>query len=148
MNEIWKDCVENNRFEVSNFGNVRNKKTKNFIKLFDNGRGYLTVGLWSDNNIIKKKFYVHRLVARAFIENPENKLEINHIDGNKYNNNVDNLEWSTRSENLKHKYRVLGYKHSEKQIKILSECKKKWHKDNPEKSIEICIKARNSRFKK
>src|SRR5699024_4677012 len=110
MNEIWKDCVENNRFEVSNFGNVRNKKTKNFIKLFDNGRGYLTVGLWSDNNIIKKNFYVHRLVARAFIENPENKLEINHIDGNKYNNNVDNLEWSTRSENLKHKYRVLGYK--------------------------------------
>lgn len=145
--EIWKVCNENNKYEVSNFGNVRNIKTQNIIKQFDNGHGYLTVGLWSIDNIFKKRFYVHRLVASAFIRNLENKLEVNHKDGNKYNNNAYNLEWVTRSENLKHKFRVLGYKHSETQLKILSKSKKQWHKDNPEKSIEICNKARKCRFK-
>lgn len=71
------------------------------IKCSNEGVGYLRVGLY-DKNHKRKKHYVHRLVAEAFIPNPENKPEVNHIDGNKHNNSVDNLEWCTSSENQKH----------------------------------------------
>lgn len=56
--------------------------------------------------IDRKDVYIHRLVALAFLENPQNKSEVNHKDGNKENNNVDNLEWVTSSENKKHAYRT------------------------------------------
>lgn len=71
--------------------------------------GYLRVCLY-DKNRKKHMRLVHRLVACAFIPNPENKCEINHIDGNKQNNNVFNLEWATRSENILHAYKELGKK--------------------------------------
>lgn len=67
-----------------------------------NGDGYLTVCLIKENR--KSTFRVNRLVALAFIPNPEYKLEVNHIDGNKENNCVDNLEWCDRSENERHAY--------------------------------------------
>lgn len=60
--------------------------------------GYLTVG------INGKQYRVHRLIAQTFIPNPENKPSVNHIDGVKSNNRVDNLEWATNSENMKHAY--------------------------------------------
>jgi len=63
-------------------------------------KGYLKIGLNVD--LKRKCFFVHRLVAEAFIPNPDNKPEINHKDGNKKNNNVSNLEWVTHSENLQH----------------------------------------------
>lgn len=67
-----------------------------------NEKGYLSVEFIKDGK--RKRFKVHRLVAMEFIPNPLNRTEINHIDGNKSNNSVENLEWSTRSDNLKHAY--------------------------------------------
>ena len=62
--------------------------------------GYLIVDLYKENKATK--CYVHRLLAEHFIPNPENKKQVNHIDGNKLNNSLDNLEWVTHQENLKH----------------------------------------------
>lgn len=117
MNEIWKSLcglVENgDYYEVSCLGNIRsidrvdnrNHKVKGrLLSKTKDKDGYLQVGLSLNGKMVKRK--VHRLVALAFISNVENKLEVNHIDGNKENNNVDNLEWSTSSENKKHAYDI------------------------------------------
>lgn len=78
------------------------------IKVMKNKWGYMQVGLRRDNRYYSKT--VHRLVAQAFILNPENKAQVNHIDGDKTNNCVGNLEWVTASENTQHKFKVLKYK--------------------------------------
>ena len=70
--------------------------------------GYFIVGLYKNKKAYWKT--VHRLVADAFIPNPENKPQVNHLDGNKKNNKVDNLEWVSASENTKHAFAVLGKK--------------------------------------
>lgn len=69
------------------------------------GKGYLYIDLWKSGEKYRK--YIHRLVAEAFIPNPENKPYINHIDGNPRNNNVNNLEWCTPLENVEHASKVL-----------------------------------------
>ncbi len=97
--EVWKEIANYDKYEVSSFGNVRNKKTGRILKPANKG-GYLCVGL---SNIKTKTFPVHRLVALAFIENPENKLHVNHKDKNSLNNKLSNLEWNTAKENNKHK---------------------------------------------
>jgi hypothetical protein len=79
-------------------GKVFSLKTMSFLKLSNRGDGYHTVHL-------DKKFYrVHRIVAETYIPNPENKPEVNHMDGNKQNNMLCNLEWMTRSENIQHSF--------------------------------------------
>lgn len=106
MIEIWKDIVEfDGKYQISNFGNVRNIKNINYnLKLEVSNCGYLRI------NIQRKHYSIHRLVAEAFIPNPNNLPQVNHIDGNKQNNHVDNLEWCTNSENQIHNYKVLNYK--------------------------------------
>ncbi len=107
MQEIWKDvCGYEGHYQVSNLGNVRSlryndspRKNAKIIKPFDNG-GYKRVTFRT--NYAGKNFLVHRLVAAAFVPNPENKQDVNHIDGNKFNNRADNLEWVTKSENVLH----------------------------------------------
>jgi hypothetical protein len=96
--EVWKDIEGYKIYEVSSFGNVRNKNTGRILKAC-NKSGYFSVGL---SNIKTKSFEVHRLVAKAFIPNLENKPEVNHKDGDKLNNNYWNLEWATHSENMTH----------------------------------------------
>ena len=120
MIEIWHPCAGyETHYEVSNLGNVRSiermvRHAKGGVKLspsklLKQGRsknGYLTVSFSVDS--IKSNQSVHRLVARAFIPNESNKPQVNHKDGNKHNNHVENLEWMTCSENGLHAYRVLG----------------------------------------
>lgn len=98
--EDWKTIAEFPNYDVSSLGNIRNNKTGKPLKICVKA-GYYHVGLVNDKN--KKTPKVHRLVALAFIENPENKLEVNHKDKNKLNNSLSNLEWMTRRENNIHR---------------------------------------------
>ena len=94
---MWKDIKGFDNYEVSTEGQVRNITTGHILKPRDNGRGYLEVGLHTNKKRTHK--YIHRLVAEAFIPNPNNKPEVNHIDEDKTNNSVNNLEWLTHKEN-------------------------------------------------
>lgn len=102
-NEIWKDVVGYEKlYQVSNLGRVKNANDKILKGGYLNKR-YLAVGL--TKNGLLKTMTIHRLVAIAFIPNPENKLQVNHKDGVKKNNNANNLEWNTHSENTFHAYK-------------------------------------------
>ena len=106
MNEEWRDIKGyEGLYQVSNLGRVKSLKNNIILKAESdrNGKGYLCVNLGRNNH---KK--IHRLVAEAFIENPLNKKEVNHIDGNTKNNAVTNLEWLTHQENCLHYTYQLG----------------------------------------
>lgn len=103
--EIWKGMIYQGqdyswRFEVSNTGKIRNKSNKHEYLLHKGGIGYLQICTSIDG--VRKNIKAHKAVAETFIENPFNKPFVNHIDGNKLNNNVSNLEWVTRQENTIH----------------------------------------------
>ena len=101
--EIWKEISGyNGKYQVSSWGRVRNAETGNILKPYKNGKGYLKVGLMVKGKKNPEKHRVNRLVAKAFIENPNNLPQVNHKDGNKENNSVTNLEWITNSDNMKH----------------------------------------------
>jgi hypothetical protein len=118
MKEIWKDIKGyEGLYQVSNLGRVKSL-ARRVNSMSDKGRfvrerilkqvvteaGYARVCLCKEN--IEKTVSVHRLVAIMFLKNPENKPEVNHKDGVKLNNYIDNLEWCTNSENGKHAYRI------------------------------------------
>lgn len=114
--ETWK--LVNEKYEVSTVGNVRRIGKDENINLCANNAGYFTV-------YIGKHVLVHRLVAMTFIPNPEGKKEVNHKNGIKTDNRVENLEWVTRSENLAHRYNVLGIRGVNYGRKLSDEWKKK-----------------------
>lgn len=101
-----KQLVDFPNYYITTEGIVINKKN-HIIKPFINNKGYVLVRLWNNNKAVSK--LVHRLVAETFIPKIEGKCEVNHIDGDKTNNNVDNLEWCTRQENNIHA-KLLGAK--------------------------------------
>ena len=105
--EQWQVITEFPNYSISNLGNVINTLTNKMMKL-NIKSGYYHIGL--TNNNIRKTIKVHRLVAIAFIPNPENKPEVNHKDKNKLNNSILNLEWMTHKENMQHKSIGLIYK--------------------------------------
>lgn len=156
--EIWKKIDEFENYEVSNLGRVRRieccitysnevvaRYKEKYLK-FDYTTLYKRVTLSYKNKT--KRFVVHRLVALAFIPNPKNKSCVNHIDGDKINNKVENLEWCTYSENERHSYNVLGKinsrrKLNEDQVKdILNNCIKGLNKTN-KGNVEYFMKKYN-----
>ena len=108
MKEIWKDIEGyEGLYQVSNFGMVKSleridsigrKKSSRILKLHYNSQRYLNITLFNSEG--RKYFLVHRLVAQAFIPNPGNLPQINHIDEDRVNNRVDNLEWCSSKYNL------------------------------------------------
>ena len=112
--EVWKKIDQNmypkgkfgQTYSVSNYGRVRNDKTGRILKPRKGRKGYLRV------NLVGKDFMIHRLVALTFIKNKNKNFDqVNHIDGNKENNHVSNLEWCDNSINQKHAYK-LGFRNS------------------------------------
>lgn len=103
MTEIWKSLdgivEKGTNYEVSNLGRVRHSRKGNMLSITKSQR-YAQVGLCEGGKL--KKYLVHRLVALAFLPNPDNKPQVNHLDGNKLNNELSNLEWTTVSENIIH----------------------------------------------
>jgi hypothetical protein len=135
VNEVWKDIEDYPNYQISNFGRVKSKeritnvgiknvkeikREERILKLFHNKKGYAQTILYRDKKPHPVK--IHRLVANAFIPNPENKPQVNHIDGDKNNNRIDNLEWCTQTENIQHSYKV-GLRNIE-QIRELGKTKK------------------------
>lgn len=122
-NEVWKDVLEYEGFyQVSNYGNVRSvervirhnskdgkhalrKLRSKLIRKELNCNGYYIVGLHKNGTHVKRT--IHRLVAIAFIPNPDGKETVNHKDGDRANNNMENLEWCSQSENIIHASRIL-----------------------------------------
>lgn len=115
MIEIWKDIAGYEAYQISSFGrlrrNSRQVRTKfsktgfrtlsaKPVKICDNGKGYKILCSFIDKK--KKNLYIHRLVASHFIPNPHNYQEVNHIDADKSNNHVNNLEWASVVMNRKH----------------------------------------------
>lgn len=155
--EIWKDIKNyEGLYQISNFGNIKSleRKIKNkngyrVIKekilkplLYKNGYLYIYLGG-------KNRYRIHRLVAQAFISNPNNLPQVNHINGIKNDNKVENLEWVTASENTKHAYDNGLAKHTENQTKALINCNKNKRKKvalldtygNMQKTFDSAIEA-------
>ena len=107
--EIWKDIPGyEGLYQVSNFGRVKSLRKAIIMSIRINKKGYSTIGL-SKTGVFNRKS-IHRLVAEAFIPNPDNLPCVNHKDGNKLNNELNNLEWCTYGDNERHAYRT-GLKH-------------------------------------
>lgn len=100
MEELWLPVKGWEVYEISSYGRL--KRGNRILSGGINSHGYRQHTLYMNGK--KQQFYAHRLVAIAFLENPENKYSVNHKDGNKLNNVVSNLEWATISENTQHAY--------------------------------------------
>lgn len=158
--EIWREVVDNENYMVSNTGRIRRKNSDSDRATYDKD-GYLSVDLYKDGQRSKKR--VNRIVAEAFIPNPDDKPEVDHLDGNKKNNSVENLEWVTKKENcrrawnnglMKPTYSMLGKKNPNagrkgKPIRIvetgevfgtLKECEEAIDGDN--RHINDCLRGR------
>ena len=140
--EFWKVIENFPNYLISNRGNIKIVKTLKNVKLFTKDDGYVSYTLRLDNKGYYK--YIHRLVAEAFVDNPNNKGQVNHINGIKGDNRAENLEWVTPAENIRHAIDtgLLKYKKKEKEIKnskySLGE-EVNGSKLTPEKVIEIRV---------
>ena len=158
MVEVWKDIEGyEGKYQVSNLGRVKSLRDSHgkYRELIMTGRneshGYLKVSLYKNGKA--KGIKIHRLVAITFIPNPKNKTDINHINGIKSDNRVENLEWCTKGENLKHAYDIglkkkpigadnpnYGIKFSEERIKKMTRNRTYHYGENHERAKKvICI---------
>ncbi len=136
MDEQWKDIVGFEGYQISDWGNVRNKKGKILSLITDERHGHIRqkVSLTSDKK--RRKCFIARLVALHFVENPENKPEVDHKDQNSLNNKATNLRWATRLENSRNRG---SHKGSSSQYKGVHKSNKKWQATikMPEKALVI-----------
>jgi hypothetical protein len=133
MKEIWKPVPEwENLYEVSNLGNLRSvsRTIRNryyegqLLKLISGKSGYMYASLKDRSNDRQCLALAHRLIAKVFIPNPDNKPQVNHIDGNKSNIGTTNLEWCTVSENAIHAFKTglrRGKRGTESHLALLDE---------------------------
>jgi len=126
--EVWKKISGFENYEVSNLGNIKNSNFKRMnkeqeIKSAKNSSGYLLVSLFDNGK--RNRVMVHRLVSDSFLLNPENKKRVNHINGIKTDNRVENLEWNTHSENTKHAFKIGLMKNANGENQHLSKLKEK-----------------------
>ena len=133
MEEIWKTIENFENYEISNLGIIRNKKTKLIRKQSTHKDGYKRIVLIKDNKLYFKT--VHRLVALAFVPNPDNLSDVDHIDNNKSNNAADNLQWLSHKDNQIKKMIFYNGQIAQKQ-------KKTCYKKKIEKEKNIPIKKR------
>jgi hypothetical protein len=127
--EEWKLIEGYENYEVSSHGRVRNNKTGLILKPAYNNCGYIHVSIINTNKTTRM---VHRLVALAFIPNPENKIQIDHIDNDKTNNNISNLRWVTPHENTVRRQCNINAKHiywreNQQCYSIVYTCNRKTH---------------------
>lgn len=101
MQEIWKN-IEDFNYQVSNLGRIKSLRSNKILQNVLGTDEYFKVCLHKDKKQYNK--LIHRLVAETFIPNPENKPQVNHKNGNKLDNNINNLEWCTISENTQHSF--------------------------------------------
>ena len=119
--EIWKDVPGyEGLYAISDHGRVWSCRKHRFKLPSVQNNGYYLVFLVKDG--YRKAELVHRLVAKAFLENPNLLAEVNHKDGDKQNNTVSNLEWCSRSDNLRHRSRVLGQRGNAKRVVCVERC--------------------------
>jgi hypothetical protein len=114
--EIWKTIKDFENYEVSNYGIIKRKTDGYIVKQYI-VQGYLKVNLVG---VKRKSIFVHRIISIAFLKNKnkhKDKTQVNHIDGNKVNNSLSNLEWCTPSENIQHSFNIL-----KKQVKKGEKC--------------------------
>jgi hypothetical protein len=98
-----KEIKDYEKYIISNKGDIYIKETMQKMGTYLSNNGYLRIGLTKDNK--KTNFLVHRLVAISYLENIDNKIQVNHINGIKTDNRLDNLEWATMEENMQHAYK-------------------------------------------
>lgn len=151
---MWKVIENYPRYEISDFGEVRVTKNNKLLKKSVDARGYYKVTLVNDYE--RKTVFVHRLVAMAFVSNPNNLSQVNHIDEDKQNNNSDNLEWcdvtyncnyGTRNQRISdaHKNKTFSAEHMQK----LSESQRgeknsmygRRYEDSPRARAIICVET-------
>ena len=105
LNEIWKSIKDYPNYEISNYGRVKSKVNNKILKPTFDSRGYYVVSLYNENGKSIPKT-IHRLVANAYLKNENNYPVVNHINGIKTDNRVENLELCTQSHNVKEAYRL------------------------------------------
>lgn len=108
MIEEWRDIPGFEGYQVSNFGQIRSMNYRHKKGEYRVLKGYLTTCGYKVVKIRRKSVLVNRAVALAFIPNPQNKSEVDHIDGNRLNNRLDNLRWVTHSENIHNPITLAG----------------------------------------
>jgi hypothetical protein len=133
---MWKTVESSPNYKVSNLGSIKNTKTGKMLKVATNNSGYKLVCLSTENK--KQTGYIHRLVAEAFIDtNLDTRTSVvNHIDGNKSNNIIENLEWATYAENAYHGKARLKVK--AKEVTELLELLEQMDLDQINKAVTYC----------